>query len=136
MPVAPTRDVVVDASVIVDMLVTPDAGGLAETLASHRWHAPAHLDAEVLSALRGLVLGGHLSQPRAVDALIDFHDLAITRWPGDLPTSRRVLALGDRLTAYDAAYVVCAEGLLAPLATRDDRLKRTARSLVELLDVG
>lgn len=136
MPAARTRDLVVDASTLVDFLVGTQTETIARALADFRWHAPAHVDVEVTSALRGLVLGGHLSPARAVDALTDFHDLAITRWVPDLPTSRRVLAMRAGLTAYDAAYVVCAEGLLAPLATRDARLARAARNWVEVLNLA
>ncbi|HRC18143.1 MAG: type II toxin-antitoxin system VapC family toxin [Candidatus Phosphoribacter baldrii] len=133
MTAAPTRDLVVDASTLVDLLVGSQTESIARAIRDFRWHAPAHVDVEVTSALRGLVLGGHLSPARAVDALIDFHDLAITRWPPDLPTSRRILALRAGLTAYDAAYVVCAEGLLAPLVTRDERLARAAAPYVEVM---
>jgi len=133
MPAAPTRDLVVDASTLVDLLVGTETESIARDIGDFRWHAPAHVDVEVTSALRGLVLGGHLSPARAVDALIDFHDLAITRWAPDLPTSRRILALRAGLTAYDAAYVVCAEGVLAPLATRDERLARAAAPYVEVM---
>ncbi|HON76363.1 MAG: type II toxin-antitoxin system VapC family toxin [Dermatophilaceae bacterium] len=125
--------VVLDASVVVDLLVAPDRPRLASVLGAHSWHAPAHLDVEVVSALRGLVLGRHLSAPRAVDALVDLADLEITRWAPDLAVTRRVLALRDRLTAYDAAYLVCAEGVDAPLATRDQRLARAADGLVEVV---
>ena len=103
MTAAPTRDLVVDASTLVDLLVGSQTESIARAIRDFRWHAPAHVDVEVTSALRGLVLGGHLSPARAVDALIDFHDLAITRWAPDLPTSRRILALRAGLTAYDAA---------------------------------
>lgn len=133
MPAAPARDLVVDASTLVDLLVGTETESIARDIGEFRWHAPAHVDIEVTSALRGLVLGGHLSPARAVDALIDFHDLAVTRWTPDLPSSRRILALRAGLTAYDAAYVVCAEGLLAPLATRDERLARAAARYVEVM---
>ena len=42
-----------------------------------------------------------------------------------------MLDLGQRLSAYDAAYVAAAEALEAPLLTRDARLARTAADLVE-----
>ena len=125
-------DVVLDASVVVDLLVAPDRGRLGSALAASAWHAPVHLDVEVVSALRGLVLGRHLSAERAVDALVDFADLEITRWAPDLAVTRRIFALRDRLSAYDAAYLVCAEGIAAPLATRDQRL---ARAVADLVDV-
>lgn len=124
---------VLDASVVVDLLVAPDRARLASVVGACSWHAPVHLDVEVVSALRGLVLGRHLSAPRAVDALVDFADLEITRWAPDHTVNQRVLALRDRLTAYDAAYVVCAEGVDAPLATRDQRLARALDGLVEVV---
>lgn len=125
-------DVVLDASVVVDLLVAPDRREVAAALGSSAWHAPTHLDVEVVSALRGLVLGRHLSAERAVDALQDFADLEITRWAPDLAVTRRIFALRDRLTAYDAAYLVCAEGIDAPLATRDHRLARAVAPLVDV----
>lgn len=117
---------VIDASVLVDLLtgaLQPEA--LAD-VASGDWHAPAHLDVEVLHALRGLVRGGHLSMPRARDALRDLDDLHVHRWPLGGPFALRALDLGTSLTAYDAAYVVLAEGIDAPLITRDGRLARGA----------
>ena len=48
---------------------------------------------------------------------------------------RRVWALRPNLTAYDASYVALAEGLRAPLLTRDERLVRAAgnRATIELV---
>ena len=124
--------VVVDASVVVDLLVGPDPG-LALALPNSRWHAPAHLDVEVVHALRGLMLGRHISRPRAVDALRDYADLAITRWPLDHASRHRCLQLGDNLTAYDAGYVALAEGLSSPLITRDRGLATVADRYVTTL---
>lgn len=45
-------EIVVDASVIVDLVTDgPQASEIVEVLEHRRLHAPAHLDAEVLSAL-------------------------------------------------------------------------------------
>lgn len=63
--------VVVDASVVVDALVGADAAELHGVLGDRPLIAPAHVDAEVLSALRGLLLGRHLSRKRCRDALLD-----------------------------------------------------------------
>lgn len=117
---------------VVDVLVRADRAQLANRVAHDEWHAPTLLDYEVVAAMRGLVLGGLLTPGRAVDALVDLADLPITRWQIDLVTQRRMLALRDRVPAYDAAYLVCAEGIDGALVTRDRRLARAAADLVEV----
>lgn len=117
---------VIDASVVVDLLTGVLQPTALPEVASGQWHVPAHLDVEVLHALRGLVRGGHLSISRARDALLDLDDLHLQHWPLKRPFSARALDLGSTLTAYDAVYVVLAEGIDAPLVTRDGRLARGA----------
>lgn len=126
--------IVVDASVIVDVLTDPlDTADLRELLsASDELHAPAVLDYEVVESLRGLTLGGRISAARALDALTDFEDLSVKRWPMGDGLRRRALTLGHNFTAYDASYVALAEALECPLVTRDQRLARAARDLVEV----
>lgn len=93
--------------------------------AAEELHAPTLLDYEVVSALRGLTLAGHLSEARAQEVLIDFNDLPIRRWPSADVLRRRAFQLRGSLSAYDAAYVALAEALGAPLVTRDRRLARS-----------
>ena len=51
--------IVVDSAAVVDALTMVDGSeGLREELAEGDLHAPALLDFEVVSALRGLTLGG------------------------------------------------------------------------------
>lgn len=123
---------VIDCSALVDLVVAPDQEVIQEVVGESVLHAPAHVDVEVVSALRGLVLGGHLSRPRAQDALQDLDALLIHRWSLDLPMAQAVLDLADNVTAYDAAYVVLAQGLDCPLLTRDVRLSRAVGSIVEV----
>ncbi|MDO5628956.1 MAG: type II toxin-antitoxin system VapC family toxin [Mobilicoccus sp.] len=125
-----TDSIVIDASVVVDVLT----GVHVADLPDGSWHAPAHLDVEVVHALRGLVLGGHLTRPRAVDALQDYTDLGVTIWPVDAVMRYRCFTLMDSLTAYDAAYVALAEGLDVPLITRDRRLAATASRLIDVVE--
>ena len=95
-------------------------------LAAEELHAPTFLDFEVVSALRGLTLGGHLSAARATDLLTDFDDLPVQRWQFADGLRRRAFQLRDNLSAYDAAYVALAEALACPLVTRDARLARSS----------
>lgn len=125
--------IVVDCAAVVDALTLVDGSeDLRAELAAGDLHAPALLDFEVVSALRGLTLGGHLSADRAADALGDFDALPIERWPSAAALRQRSFSLRDNLSAYDAAYVALAEALRCPLLTRDERLARAAEQLIEV----
>ncbi len=118
--------IVVDAAAVVDALTVIEGSvDLRAHLASEELHAPALLDFEFVSALRGLTLGGHLSVTRAEDALTDFDDLAIQRWTSGDTLRRRAFRLRNNLSAYDSSYVALAEALECPLLTRDARLARS-----------
>ncbi|WGW11634.1 type II toxin-antitoxin system VapC family toxin [Saxibacter everestensis] len=118
---------VVDCAAVVDALTAaPGTDELRACLATGDLHAPSLVDFEVVSALRGLTLGGHLSASRAEDFLTDFDDLLIQRWPAADVLRRRAFQLRDNVSAYDAAYVALAEALDCPLLTRDSRLSRSS----------
>lgn len=119
--------IVVDSAAVVDAL-TGVAGtdALRARLAAEDLHAPSLLDYEVVSALRGLTLRGHLSPTRAEDLLTDFEDLPLQRWPLADALRRRAFQLRDNVSAYDAAYVALAEALNCTLVTRDGRLARSS----------
>jgi predicted nucleic acid-binding protein len=128
--------IVIDSSAMVDALVDePVNPELLALLADEELHAPALLDFEVASALRGHALGGRLDQLRLDEAVEDFGALAIDRHPmtGLLG---HVLDLRGNLTAYDAAYVVLAQALEAPLVTADARLHGASRVGVEVRVLG
>lgn len=57
--------------------------------------------------------------------LDDFADLSVVRHPM-LLYQRRVLALRDNFTAYEAFYVALAETLRLPLLTDDSKYGRAA----------
>lgn len=113
---------VVDASVLVDLLAsTSRAPAVADRLAGADLHAPAHLDAEVLSAL------GRLQRDRRVTARQVGTRLA---WLSKAPIERHGLApLLDgawrrrhRLQLVDALCAELADRLQATLVTTDARL--------------
>jgi predicted nucleic acid-binding protein len=118
--------IVVDAAAVVDALTLVDGSDpLRHELAASDLHAPALLDFEVVSAIRGLTLGGILSAARAEDTLADFDALPVRRWPSAPALRRRAFSLRQNLSAYDAAYIALAEALGCPLLTRDARLARS-----------
>lgn len=124
--------IVVDASVIADALTQRELSDLRRRLAQETLHAPDLVDHEVVSALRGLTLGGHLSATRAQDAMTDYDDLMLRRHPSTASLRARVWALRDNLTSYDAAYVVVAAQLGCSLWTRDSGLAAAAARHVEV----
>ncbi|MGO1510558.1 MAG: type II toxin-antitoxin system VapC family toxin [Actinomycetales bacterium] len=124
--------IVVDASVVVDALTHRSLTDLRRRLSLETLHAPDLVDHEVVSALRGLTLGGHLGESRARDALSDFDDLALRRHPSTMALRERVWALRHNLTSYDAAYVAVAEQLGCALWTRDARIAAGLRAEVSV----
>ena len=113
--------IVVDASVMLEVLLrTPDVQAVEERLFDphETLHAPHLLDVEVAQVLRKQVAKGVMSDARGQEALQDFLDLPLVRYPHDflLP---RVWELRKNLTAYDAVYVALAEALRFPLVTCD-----------------
>ena len=113
---------VVDTSAVVDALAgrPADERLLARLGADGDLHAPHLLDVELLHALRGLVLAGHLSEDRAADARADFADLAIVRYEHGF-LADRIWEL-RHMTVCDAAFVALSEALDVPLVTCDRRL--------------
>ncbi|MEX1294720.1 MAG: type II toxin-antitoxin system VapC family toxin [Candidatus Limnocylindrales bacterium] len=91
------------------------------------------LDVEFQHALWRLARTGAITDDRAADALTDFADLAIVRYP-HVPLAERMWELRHSTTAYDAAFVVLAEILEVPLITCDARLARAPghRAVVEV----
>jgi predicted nucleic acid-binding protein len=122
--VTPER-VVVDASVVVSLLITPGPTGelIAKRLAAAQLHAPAHLPVEVTNVLRRQRNAGALSHAEAALALRGLWSLAMELWPQEV-LSDRTWELGSNLSSYDAAYVALAEQLDAPLITADARLSQ------------
>ena len=128
--------IVVDASVLADALVDDgDVGKRARATLSEdtHWVAPAHLLVEVLSVVRGKVLGGKLGMERADEAVTAMIELAVEQVdPATLVT--RMWELRDNGTAYDAAYLAVAEAV--PLVTGDARLASATGAQCEVRLVG
>lgn len=113
--------IVLDASAAIEWLFQSPAGVRIDNRIFSRsepLHAPHLLDVEIAQVLRRYVRDKTISAQRAQEALEDFGDLPVYRYPHDflLP---RVWELRDTLTAYDAVYVALAELLDAVLLTCD-----------------
>lgn len=122
---------VVDASVIVDFVLGgPAQTSIAERIAQASLHAPAHLDAEVLSAIGRIHRAGALSAREAGERLDDAAEVPVTRHLlGSLV--RGAWQRRERLRPADALYVELASVLDVRLLTTDVALGRaTSRAEV------
>jgi predicted nucleic acid-binding protein len=131
--VTPPEALVVDASAIVEALLGTDLGiKVRRRMRGQQLHAPAHLDAEVLSALGRLHRAGELEDSAAVAALEEFASAPIQRHP------LAGLLLGawrrrENQRLVDALYAELAASLHSvPLLTTDARFAR-AEDRAELL---
>ena len=121
--------IVVDCSFVVDLLVRPSSLQRVPREGTE-WFAPALLDVEIVSVIRGLLLGRRLGREEAQAALEDYARLGITMVSSSVELRRRMLALAHHVSAYDASYLALAEGLDAELWTRDRSLVAAAWSTV------
>jgi predicted nucleic acid-binding protein len=124
--------VVVDASALVEALIGGRLGAAVRMrLRGSELHAPAHLDAEVLSALGRLHRAGDLDAAKVSSAL---NELSVA------PIVRHQLAgllagawsVRQQIRLVDALYVELSSSLGANLVTTDARLARARRG-VELV---
>jgi predicted nucleic acid-binding protein len=116
---------VVDCSIVVRLLANKPGDELLRQRLGRTVHAPALIDAEICSVVRGLAITAkpevRISAERAREMLIDYAGLRIVRHPMQ-PLQARAFELRDNLTAYDAMYIALAESLSLPLLTDDGKL--------------
>ncbi|ACU53629.1 PilT protein domain protein [Acidimicrobium ferrooxidans DSM 10331] len=116
-------EAVVDASALVDLLLDNELGrAVRRRIAGHALHAPAHVDAEVLSALGRLHRADSLDAGTVEVKLRELaaapierhpvHDLLLGTW------ARR-----QELRLVDAIYIELAVSRGVPLVTTDRRLR-------------
>jgi len=119
--------IVIESSAMVDALVDDPANpNLLALLADEDLHAPALLDFEVASALRGHMLGGKLDPVRLDQAVEDFSAFQIERHQMTSLLGH-MLDLRENFTVCDAAYLVLAPPLEAPVVSADTKLKEATR---------
>jgi predicted nucleic acid-binding protein len=127
--------IVADASAVVALLLGAREArerARAELVALASIEAPDLITLEVLSAVMRIGRARRFARADLGAVLGAYDQLPIRRhqthpfWP-------RIAALASRHSVYDAAYVVLAEALDAPLVTADRRLARTIASVDVIL---
>lgn len=117
----------VDASAVLEILLPGSAGdrGRAE-IRGNRLAAPAHFDAEVLSALARRNRAGDVTVDQVQAALVRLAAAPIRRYPVQ-GLVIEAWSMRDNVAARDALYVALARKLVARLLTADGRLSRAPR---------
>ena len=126
--------VVIDAGVALAALLDDDEHSVwaREIVAGGDLVGPELLSVEVAHLLRKSVSQGLLTASQGRDALADLLDLIDDFYPHG-PFVPRIWELHANVTSYDASYVALAEALGAPLATVDQKLRRTPGPRCEFL---
>lgn len=121
----PAARLIVDAGALAEVLLSTASGKTLLPMlraAAAGIHAPALLDAEVVSVLRRRELRSEIQPTEAAEAMaVLVGGLPITRHPL-APLIARSWQLRRNFTIYDALYVALAEALEGPLLTLDHRL--------------
>ncbi|HEY1842475.1 MAG TPA: type II toxin-antitoxin system VapC family toxin [Mycobacterium sp.] len=122
---SPPEQVVIDASAMVDLVArTRDRfSAVRARLARTVMHAPAHFDAEVLSALGRMHRSGVLTVAQVDAALDELRQAPVTRH-GLSSLLAGAWARRDTLGLTDALYVELADIAGLVLLTTDQRLAR------------
>ena len=128
--------IVVDASAMLEILLnTPPARAIFDQVFApgQTIQAPHLMDVEVLQVLRRYARTNTISASRAQEALSDYADMPITRYPHHVLLPR-MWELRHNFTAYDAAHVALAEVLKAPLVTCDRALRSASGHRAKILE--
>lgn len=122
----PEGALVVDASAVVEALIGSKLGAaVRRRMRGHELHGPAHLDAEVLSALGRLHRAGKLPAEAVAAGLRELESAPIVRHQlADLLVG--AWEARDRLRLVDALYLELSTKLGTPLLTTDARLVRAS----------
>lgn len=114
--------VVLDASAAVELVLGTVAGGrVGRSLRRKTVAVPAHLEAEVLSALGRLARTGAVAEDRVALSLAELVQAPFRRFPL-APLLAEAWGLRANLSLRDALYVTLARRLEATLVTADARL--------------
>lgn len=118
---------------MVEVLRRTDLGQrVADAMRGAGVGAPAHLDAEVLSAVGRLARAGLVTDAAVANALARMRQLPVQRYPLP-PLLQRAWSLRQNIALRDGLYVACAEAVGAALLTLDAKLSRHCPVPVELL---
>ncbi|MGO1591774.1 MAG: type II toxin-antitoxin system VapC family toxin [Ancrocorticia sp.] len=115
--------IVIDASALLEVWLSPSGTALAKRLEGETLHAPAHIRIEATNVIRRQRNAGILAASKADVAFDGIMGAPIQLWPFEL-LATRAWEIGTNATSYDATYIALAERLSIPLITHDSKLAR------------
>lgn len=115
--------VVIDASAMLELWLSPSGEELAARLEGESLHAPAHVRIEAGNVIRRQRNAGILADDVAREVFDGVMSAPVRLWPFEF-VAIRAWDLGANSTSYDAAYLALAERLSIPLVTHDGKLDR------------
>jgi predicted nucleic acid-binding protein len=125
---------VLDASALVELVVEGEHRAGADALLDRYENdtglvliSAAHGLIEAASAIRRMTLHGAL-EPEDGERAVGWLGSLNLVLDATAPRLRRIWALRERMSAYDAAYAAAAEGFEAPLVSTDERLLRACQA--------
>lgn len=130
-------NVVLDASAAAEIVASTVKGRrlLSLTPGPQRWSVPDHFHLETAGALRRMLNKGVLTEQRAERALTRLTTLPVSV-SLTFPFLRDTWAYRHNLVLQDAAYVVLAQHLDAPLLTADGNLARVPNLPIQVLHLS
>lgn len=117
--------VIVDTSLVLDILANVPNLAAAVEKRGTILHAPYALDVEFMNVLRNRWLHGRISLQEGTNLIHEFEGMIAVRHPHD-GLLVRAWTLRHNLSSCDALFVALAEHLDIPLLTRDGRLARSS----------
>lgn len=130
--------VIIDASVLVNALVSDgSAGARAREVLTEKdsWAAPEHMPMEVFSAVRGLCLGGKITESRARSALSELREGLEVELIGVRQLFPVMWEMRGHVSGYDSAYAAAARLFDCPLVTNDVRLAKAVEGHCRVMAV-
>jgi predicted nucleic acid-binding protein len=122
-------DITIDTSVLISVVACePTRDRAIELTRGHTLIAPSSVHWEIVNALSAMCKRGRISLEAALSCLEAYRSIALRLMDVDLDHTLRVV--GDqRVYAYDAYLLCCAQQTRSPLLTLDAPLKAAAQSM-------
>jgi predicted nucleic acid-binding protein len=124
-----SKQIVIDTSCIIAVLFEEtNFEKVLKATSGTELFAPASLPWEIGNAFSAMLKQRRISRDEGIAALELYERIPVELI--DVPLARALtMAAVQKIYAYDAYMIVCAEIVLAPMMTLDSRLKSVARSV-------
>lgn len=125
---------VVDASAVIHAMLydDDDARQIRRSLGGKQVVVPPHFHIECVSAIRGVIRGGNVSEGVGAGMVAEIAQIPFQVVPFSVIADAALDSI-DNISSYDNAYVSVARMYNAPLVTRDARLRKAVEKLIRTI---